>query len=135
MLEAREAGRHTFKPARVEINGTWFDSNSITVDVLKPESGPSTGESAGSQAQVEAAGRLESLFIEAVVDKETPYLGEAVRISYHVFTRVNIRDFRIQEEPDYQGFWVENVDLPNQTVLKYEDNSRQSSTEKQNCMK
>jgi hypothetical protein len=117
LLEARTEGSHTFSPASVKIAGNEYLSNAVSISVTRP--GPpdaSTQEKNTGSVQTEP-GKMETLFVELNVDNNEPYVGEPVRVSLHVFTRVNIRDYGIQEEPDYQGFWVETVDLPPQPAL------------------
>ncbi|MBN1878995.1 protein BatD [bacterium] len=117
VIEAREEGSFTFEPAKVVMDGRVIQSAPVTVTVVKPGASTPDGDDEGGMEPDVSSDRLQSLFLQTVVENETPYVGEAVRVSYHVFTRVSIRDFGIQDEPEYQGFWVEPVDLPAQTTL------------------
>lgn len=117
LLEARTEGRHTFSPASVRVAGNEYLSPPVTVNVTRPGApGVSTQEGDIGSTHI-APEKMDSLFIELNIDNREPYVGEPVRVSLHVFTRVNIRDYGIQEEPEYQGFWVESVDLPLQPAL------------------
>lgn len=117
VLEAREEGRHVWEPASMVVDGEVIRSAPVEITVLKPGAPPPAEGSNMPGLRNMDPDRLQSLFIETVVDDETPFVGQAVRVSYHVFTRVSIRNFGIQDEPDYQGFWVEPVDLPAQPAL------------------
>jgi hypothetical protein len=117
-LEAREPGDYTIDPARVETSDRTLRSASVSVTVVRPGDPGARDQTPGTRSGRPGARERENLFLETVADKQNPYVGEPVRISYYVYTRVNIRDYGIQEEPEYHGFWVEQPERPQQIQLR-----------------
>ena len=117
LLEAHSEGRYTLSPAKISASGKDFLSNPVVITVVQPGDLRMSAEKDGQINRQIPPQSMENLFVELHVDKTEPYVGEPIRASLHVFTRVTIRDYGIQEEPEYQGFWVEPVDMPVQQQL------------------
>ena len=54
------------------------------------------------------SGTKPQYFIEAEIDKDTPYRGEQVIITYTLFTQVDVSSVD-DELPKYKGFWTEEL--------------------------
>ena len=52
------------------------------------------------------------VIIRAELSKRSAYVGEEVLLTYRLFTSVPIMALELLEEPSLTGFWVENVELP-----------------------
>lgn len=50
--------------------------------------------------------------VQAIANKTEAYVGEPVIISYNLLTQTSIQNISITEPPVYDGFWVENIELP-----------------------
>jgi len=117
-LQAQKPGRFTISPARVTVDGQIYQSTPLQVVVAKPGT-PRPRETGDEDAFVNVPEEAQgSLFLRAVVDENNPYVGQAVTVSYFLYTRVRIRDYGMQQMPEYEGFWVEETDLPDQPVLQ-----------------
>ncbi len=117
-LEAREPGEHIIQSARVETRDGVIRSAPVSVTVLSPGDSSDRETSSHQHSGMSGIRDRGNLFLEVVTDNDNPFTGEAVRVSWYVYTRVNIRDYGIQEEPEYHGFWVEQVLQPRQVQMQ-----------------
>jgi BatD DUF11 like domain len=108
-LKAVKEGSWTIPPATVVQKRQTFRSNSIRVKVLKPQaSGGTTGEGDTKIPR----NKLNDLFLWAEVDQSDPYLGQAITVTYDVYTRLQVVDYDVQQSPAFTGFWAEVVPRP-----------------------
>ncbi|MGB3976632.1 MAG: BatD family protein [bacterium] len=117
LLEARTEGRYTLSPAKINADGKEFLSNPVVITVVKPGVQREPIKEDDQIVKQIAPQSMDNLFVELYIDNTEPYVAEPIRASLHVFTRLTIRDYGIQEEPEYQGFWTEPVDRPVQQQL------------------
>jgi len=114
-LQAKAEGEYVIGPAKVTIRGQVYQSTPQKIFVSKP--GKASSNSTGADNLTFGNKNPGNLFIRAVVDKDVLYVGEPLTVSYFLYTRVQIRDYGFSEQPDYKGFWVEQVELPDQPSL------------------
>ena len=99
-------GNYTIGSATIEYDGESFNTEPITVTVVKGTAKPKE-ESKQSIPDAEIA---QNLFIRTIVDKNRAYLGEQVTVTYKLYTRLNIAaQMSISKLPQYQGFWAEEI--------------------------
>ena len=124
-LRAGREGAFVIGPARVQHQGRTYQSSPIRVEVSKAtgrrraQPAPSPGQSLSTQElrQIE-----ENLYVAAVPDKKSVYVGEQVTVSYKLYTRYDLRDIAFGKVPTYTGFWAETlydakrVDMKRETV-------------------
>ena len=51
------------------------------------------------------------LFLKTVVSKGSLYQGEPLVATYKLYTRVNINDYGITKEPEFNGFWNKEFEI------------------------
>ena len=59
------------------------------------------------------------VFLRTEVDKETAYIGEQITVSFYLYTQVNISGYNISQQPQFTGFWVEELQVPDPPKLQY----------------
>ena len=113
-------GPHSIPPIAVAVDGTTYRTAMLRVDVVERTatgsgSGPS-GRPVSPFADPWTRRRLAtppgtpaSLFVEAVVDKTEVYKGEQVSLMYKVYTQYELANMALQDQPSYEGFWVEDI--------------------------
>ena len=85
----------------------------IIIPAIKIQAGKTSFSSSPISITVSKRGNHQSVmqpqfFIEAELDKDAPYRGEQVIITYILFTQVDVSSFD-DELPKYQGFWTEEL--------------------------
>ncbi|TVQ89063.1 MAG: protein BatD [Bacteroidetes bacterium] len=112
-LEATAEGQFTIPPARVNIDGQNYQSNSVTITVTAATATPPPAPDRQQEAlQTEASAR--DLFIRASASNTNPFQGEQVIVTYEIFTRVSVSQYSVDKLPSYRGFWSENLTAPGQ---------------------
>ena len=52
------------------------------------------------------------LLVEASPSRQSLYVGEPLRLTYHLYTQATVSDLQFTEAPQYAGFWVEDLERP-----------------------
>jgi hypothetical protein len=113
-------GDYTIGPATVMVNGHKLSTNPIKIKVIKgravpqgnqAQNGPDNSIPAGNTADLS-----KSLFIRAVVDKNNVYQGQQLILTFKLYTRVDIEQSQVDNIPDLNGFWNEDINSHQQQV-------------------
>lgn len=109
-LKPNKEGSLTIAPASIVVQGKMISSNSVTVEVTK-------AEAKGEKSQQGGSGDIytqisDNCFIRLTLDKREVYEGEPVIATYKLYHRVTMSDSRITQEPGYNGFWAQNMEIP-----------------------
>ena len=115
-------GAHTIPPISVSLGGKVYRTPVVRVDVTEAGGGGSAGAPPPDNKPPSTFGdprtrrRLAtppdsptSLFVEAWVDKSEAYPGEQITLVYRVYTQYEIVQMSLNDQPTYQGFWVEDI--------------------------
>ncbi len=110
ILQPKSMGKFTIGTASVDYNGSSIKSSPLEITVVKGSAKPKN-QSSNTISTKEIA---DNLFIKAIVDRRKVYLGEQVTVTYKLYTRLNIAaQMSISKLPQYQGFWSEEIQTPN----------------------
>jgi hypothetical protein len=113
-------GEFTIGPATATVNGHRSATNSIKIKVVKGKPVPHNSQAQtapdNTLTQAGAAELSKSVFIKAVVDKSSVYQGEQLTLNYRLYTRVDIEQSQIDNLPDLNGFWNEDIKTLQQTT-------------------
>ncbi|WP_448698670.1 BatD family protein [Mucilaginibacter sp. AW1-3] len=121
-LVATREGTFTIGPATVVVNGKQYRSNPISVKVVKGQAQPQQqqAQQGGGQQQDVSVGRsgdiAKNLFIRAIPDKVNVYQGEQLTVSYKLYSRVMIAGNQGDKQPEFNGFWSQDIKNMNQQV-------------------
>jgi len=113
-------GQHTIGPLVMQYNGEQYTSNSVTITVTNSQSGSSSPGTALQSPGSEDGQDSEVVFIRAIPSKTDVFVGEQINVSYKIYTRVSLRNYSIDKQPDAIGFWKEVVDTPQNPRLSQE---------------
>ncbi|TZF81852.1 protein BatD [Pedobacter sp. BS3] len=125
-LVAVKQGTYTIGPASVVVNGHKLNSNTLKITVIKgqPVQQQNTTASGGNQADEtetgSAASVADALFIRAVTDKSNVYQGQQIIVSYKLYTRLAISDSGVDQLPQLNGFWSQDIIQPQQVQWRTE---------------
>ena len=114
-LRALKEGEFTIPAATITVNKKKVKSTTATVTVSK-----NSNVASGSST---SAGTGNEVFLEAMPNKRTAYLGEQIMLTYKIYYNLPISNLSISKAPSYSGFWTKDV-TDNNGVLQ------QSSTVK-----
>ncbi|HEY4185419.1 MAG TPA: BatD family protein [Polyangia bacterium] len=123
-LAAQQKGNITIGPARVRVNGHELHTSPVTVAVggASANTPPPLPAPAGNTNATPAAPPTDApppeaadggSFIRLVTDKQKAYVGEAIAATWFLYMNQPHDKYDTQVEPTMEGFWTEDVTLPN----------------------
>lgn len=119
-LQAKNTGNYKIGPATIEVEGKRIASNVIQINVVKGNA-QAGGGGGQNQAQTNEAGLSDkNIFLRASISKTSVTQGEALVVSFRLFTNVNIVNYGVNKMPALTGFWNQDVELPDQLQLTQE---------------
>ena len=119
ILKAKKDGRFTINPASINVNGTNVTSNSLTIEVVKGSAKPAGG---GTEQITATPGSVpkNDLFVKLIVDRKNLYKGDHAMATIKIYSKVNLNGFEDISLPSFEGFWSQDVALPQQISLQRE---------------
>jgi len=111
-FRAEKEGSFVFGPAKLVHDGNTYQSATVRVEVSKSTGRaqtrptPSQGQSL-SDTQIKEI--EENLFLQAVPDKKSVYVGEQVGVTYKLYTRYDLGNVHYGQIPTFTGFWAETI--------------------------
>lgn len=119
-LRADKEGSYTFAPATISADGRTLSTNTWKLTVLPPDkAGASTGRStgrSGGQSSDDTA-----LFVRLILSKSKVYEQEAVLATIKLYTRASGVQAENYSFPSFEGFVVQDIDLPQNTSFDLEN--------------
>lgn len=119
LLESNKEGTFTIGPATVNVEGKTYQSNPITIKVVKGNPQQQRPDQGNMQTAPDISSR--NLFVKASVSKNNPYQGEQVIITYKIYTRVPVSEYSVSKTPSLTGFWTENLIKDNTPLNQYKE--------------
>lgn len=119
VLRAKKEGRFNLTPASVTVDGSTYTSNPLTIEVVKGSAKPSGG---GVDAPSSTPGSVpkSDLFVKLNVDRNKLYKGDHITATIKIYSKVNLNGFEDISLPNFEGFWSQEVALPQQISLQRE---------------
>jgi hypothetical protein len=119
VLRAKKEGKYSVSPASINIKGKDYRSNSINLEVVKGSAKPRGG---GVKKPATKPGTVnkEDLFIRVNLSRNNVYKGQHIVADVKIYSRVNLSNFEDIELPSFEGFWSQDIDIPQQISLKRE---------------
>lgn len=106
-LEPERRGKLTVGQAEIEYQGKVYKSSPIDIEVTAAVDNPNSYRSIAKSKLSDA------IHLVAEVSKTRPYLNEEVYVVYKLFIGrdVNIRNYRVLDDPKFADFWSQNIDI------------------------
>lgn len=129
ILMAEKKGTYNIAPASIKVDGSNYTSNALTIKVLPPEKSAAAQQQNQSGAHTQAPSASSSsggtikasdAFIRAIVTKSNMYEQEGFMVSFKLYTTLNVVDFGKIEFPEFEGFMVEEINIPGNQQLQLE---------------
>lgn len=121
-LQARAEGTFRIDPATVSINNSAIKSNSLSITVVKGQgkTQSNSGQGGGNDDAEDSGVSSNGVFLKVSVDKTSLYQGEALIATYKLYTRVNVINYSVEKLPAFNGFWSQELKMPEQLELRNE---------------
>jgi len=130
VLMGSTEGTFSIPSASIKCDGKTLTSNSLTVKVLPPDNNAgqqqggstSSGNDTRSGSTTSTAQNINNndAFIRCIATKTKVYEQEAFLVTFRFYTLLNVRDLGKIEFPEFEGFMVEELDLPANRQLSLE---------------
>ena len=118
IVQPKSLGTFTIGSASIQQESNTYKSDPIKITVVKGADKPKQQKGDDQISQEEIA---KNLYIKASVDKSKVFKGEQVTVVYKLYTRLNIASqMGINKLPQYQGFWAEELETPNNISFRTE---------------
>lgn len=123
ILEGTKEGTYTLPPATIIVDGKSYESNSLTIQVIKgnPQNNASSGRNNGAaQPDGSASVNENNLFVKVDVSRSSLYLGESLVATIKVYSKVDLTNFGRSKFPAFDGFLAEEIPTPQRIELTRE---------------
>jgi len=108
VLYAKQPGTFTIGPLQLEMEGEYYQTKPITVEIVRGASRPQADQAA------------DPIFVLARADHERAYVGQQVTVSYDLFYRIQPRNVSFNKLPTFVGFWTEDLFVAQQLASHQE---------------
>lgn len=104
-FQPEKRGKITIGQAEITVEGQVYKTSPIEVEVTAAVDTPNQ-----SRAVAEAG---DGIHLIAEVSRSKPYLNEGIYVVYKLFLSptVNIRNWRPLDDPKFEGFWSQNINI------------------------
>ena len=121
ILTASEEGSFTIGPASINVGGSNYKSNSVQINVLPPDKEAEKSQSEQTPSSPSSTEIKETdAFIRAIVSKNRIYEQEGFMVTFKLYTTLDVVNFGRIEFPEFEGFLVEELDIPSNQQLQLE---------------
>lgn len=119
-LLPHKVGTFTIPSASITVGGNRYQSNAVTIKVLPADSQPANPGSSSQSSHSSHGGNVQTsqnitsdnLFVRAIVSRTKVYEQEAILVTYKIYSRVNLVNISQVKFPDFPGFLVQEIDVP-----------------------
>jgi hypothetical protein len=119
VLAAKKEGRFSIGPASVQSNGKKLESKAMNIEVVKAAASPKSNNRDQNSAYPQDISS--NIFLKAYVSRSKVFVGEALKVSFKIYTRVSLVNITSQKLPSFDGFWSEEIPLANKNIQLYEE--------------
>ncbi|MDD4108342.1 MAG: BatD family protein, partial [Prolixibacteraceae bacterium] len=117
ILRAKQEGAFEIRPGSIEVDNNILESNSLKIQVVKPQSQPPQQQGTDTRQQsqpVDLGG--DNLFIRLEMSKHNVYRGEQLIATVKLYADPNIPISGFDEVnlPTFEGFYTQDISIPQQ---------------------
>ncbi|MGM0497555.1 MAG: BatD family protein [Bacteroidota bacterium] len=123
VLEAEEKGNFSIPPAKVEVDGEVYKSNSLDIEVIDGKSSGSRQKSSKQSRadEQESQDPGDKLFVRVLVDDRDVYRDEPIVATLKLYAQLRVSDLRNVKIPDFSGFYKQEIPTPDLRQLEKEN--------------
>ena len=137
---ADHAGKAQVPAVSVTSEGKKFTSQAATITILPPDrTAPSQGGSGVDVNDIatQGAGRkvsADDMFVRINLSKSSAYEQEAIIATVKVYTKYSISSFRILQQPTFEGFLSEELDVPQGVQVEHYNGQNYTTAVLKRCI-
>lgn len=121
IVQAKSEGSFKISPATVEAEGKKIASNIINLTVVKGNSQAQNPSQKGNSQQQNSSGLSDkNIFVRVLANKSSVLEGEAITVTYKLYTNVSVLNYSINKAPALNGFWNQDIEVPQPPQLTRE---------------
>lgn len=107
IIKPKKQGTFKIPPATIEYDGKTLRSNTVEVTVVSAAEIPKDPNDPAFIAS-------QNVHLTTEISKASPYVGEGIYVVYKLFfsEKVGLSDWRVNEIPQYNGFWNQDIEVP-----------------------
>ena len=111
VLQPKAKGHYTIPSASVTVDGKSYTAKEVPIEVVEAEAKPQ--DAAGGEAKPRGAASIgkDDIMVRAFVDKTNVFKGQLVKVTFKIFTRLNMSGFKSYKFPAFNGFWNQELSL------------------------
>ena len=123
VLQAEGKGKFSIPPAKVQVDGKVYKSNSLNIEVINGKSAGSRQKSRQQSVSDEQATRSpgDKLFVRVLVDDRNVYRDEPIVATLKLYAQLRVSDLRNVKIPDFRGFYKQEIPTPDLRQLEKEN--------------
>ena len=110
-LQPKKSGRFLITPAKIDIDGTVYQSNPIAIEVVKDNVSSKNSKN-------------EPIVLRIKTDKNEYFVGEQINLTFQLLSTVAIQNYEITNQPDLKEFIVEPVQLIDREISRERYNGK-----------
>jgi len=118
-LAPKKTGSFSIGQATIEIGGETYKTSPVTVQITSAVSRPNDPDNADNVAD-------DNIHLVAEISKTNPYLNEAITVVYKLYVSpdIGVSNFREIDNPRYNDFWSQNIELKGNKIQNGQFNGR-----------
>ena len=97
-LSTSKEGNYTIGPASITVNGKVYQTEPVSVQVVK-----------GRTRNSGATTSNEDFIVEAILDFDTAYVGQQLTLKYILYTTQDVQSINFRRLPDFDGFFAQEL--------------------------
>lgn len=111
-LQAQQTGQFKIPPISVKVSGKVYKTNGIDLEVVKgstSRSNQNQGRPTNNNFKSSSNINEDDIIFVAKASKTNLYKNESFIVDYILYTKYNLQLDRLGEEPNFSGFWKEDI--------------------------
>lgn len=118
-LAANKPGKFIIQGVSIEAKGKRITAAPITIEVVKGNANAGSNNQAQNNNQ-QGADLSKSVFLKATTNKTNVFQGEAVLLTYKLYTKIALVNYSISKMPAMDGFWSQDLPMPKELQFRQE---------------
>ncbi len=117
-LQPEKVGKFIIPPISVKVGKENFVTDPITITIVEGTAKPLPPNSSHFQNSNKSGKLADNLFIEAEISKKSVYENEPILVEFKLFSRLDVVNLSFANDPNFEGFWKEDVFTPKNVNFK-----------------
>jgi hypothetical protein len=118
IIQGRKEGTFSIGKAKITVNGTTYESNALSIEVVKGSSTTNTNQSV--DGNVIKSENSNDIFASINLNKTTVYQGEQLIATLKIYDRAGLSSLNDYKFPSFTGFWLQDIEVPTRPQLQRE---------------